>query len=362
MSAFRKLLNASEPQPITINDALEIATTAPLPELGWAANRVCEHLHPRPIRTYVIDRNINYTNICLSGCRFCAFYRPPGHPEGYLLTTEQILNKIDEAVSLGATQILLQGGLHPELDIRWFEALFRTIKERYDVRIHSLSAPEIVHISELSGLTIGETLGRLRDSGLGSIPGGGAEILVNEVRSRVSPRKCTAQQWAEVMLTAAKTGLRATATMVFGLGETWQDRIAHLDLIRRIQEQSGVFTAFIPWPFQPGNTDMGGQAAGTHVYLTMLGISRLFLRNVVNIQASWVTQGNLTAQLALNYGANDAGSTMIEENVVAAAGVFHRMNESEIISMIHSSGFDAAQRDTDYNILTEHTRPTQARI
>lgn len=341
---------------ITSSEALELLEYASLPELAWRADRLCAEKHPHNDRTYVIDRNINYTNICVSGCRFCAYYRPPGHPEGFVLTNDQIMQKIEEAVQLGATQILMQGGLHPDLRIEWFEELLSQIKSGFDVQVHSLSAPEVVHIAEVSGLSMQDCLQRLHKAGLDSVPGGGAELLVESVRSRVSPGKCTAEEWLEVMRSAAGLGMRATATMLFGMGETLADRVEHLDRIRALHDETGVFTAFIPWPFQPGNTVLGGHAAGGHDYLRTLAVSRIYLDNIDNIQASWVTQGPAIAQLALRFGANDIGSTMIEENVVAAAGVSHRMSEAELISLIHRAGFDAAQRSTMYQTIKVRPR------
>ena len=336
--------------------ALELLERASLPELAWKSEQACEAKHPDRVRTYVIDRNINYTNICISGCAFCAFYRPPGHPEGYVLTTQQVLEKVREAVDLGATQILMQGGLHPNLPIDYFESLFRAVKESFPVQVHSLSAPEVVHIGRVSGLGIEDTLKRLHAAGLDSLPGGGAELLVDRIRSRLSPRKCTAQQWLEVMRAVSRIGMRATATMVFGMGEALADRIWHLQRVRDLQDETGVFTAFIAWPFQPGNTVLGGQPAGAHDYLRTLAVSRIFLDNIDNVQASWVTQGRQVAQLALRFGANDVGSTMIEENVVAAAGVSHSMDEASLVTMIHEAGFDAAQRTTLYERVRLHPR------
>lgn len=345
------LRRAANGERITPDDALALFS-ADLPDLGAAADGVCQRMHPGRTRTYVIDRNINYTNVCVSGCKFCAFYRPPGAPDAYVLTNQQVLDKVSEAVDLGATQIMLQGGLHPDLGLDYFETLFREIKSRFDVQLHSLSAPEIVHLSGLTGLPVRDVLIRLREAGLGSLPGGGAEILTDRMRSRVSPGKCTASQWADVMRAAASVGMRATATMVFGMGEELSDRVAHLQLVREIQDENGVFTAFIPWTFQPGNTALGGQAVGGHDYLRTLAISRLFLDNIANIQASWVTQGGAIAQLAVRFGANDVGSTMIEENVVAAAGVSHSMSEADLIELIEGAGFTAAQRDTMYRVLS----------
>ncbi|MHB9036820.1 MAG: cyclic dehypoxanthinyl futalosine synthase [Armatimonadota bacterium] len=324
---------------------------APLPELLWEASRACDRKHPDHIRSYAIDRNINYTNICVSGCKFCAFYKEPGDETGYVLSTEEIHEKIREAVDLGATQILMQGGLHPDLDVVWFESLFKSIKDRFTIQLHSLSAPEIAHIAQVSDLDIENTLRRLHEAGLDSLPGGGAELLVDEVRTRVSPKKCSTSQWLNVMRTAAGLGMRATATMLFGMGEALADRVSHLKAIRDLQDEAGVFTAFIPWPFQPGNSALGQPAAGAHDYLRTLAVSRLFLDNIDNIQASWVTQGAEIAQIALNSGANDVGSTMIEENVVAATGVSHRMDESELIALIHGAGYDAAQRTTLYELV-----------
>lgn len=326
----------------------------PLPELLRESGRFCDEKHPDRLRTYAIDRNINYTNICVSGCKFCAFYKKPGDQSGYVLPNEKIYEKIEEAVGLRATQILMQGGLHPDLKIEYFEALFTGIKERFDIQLHSLSAPEIVHIANISGLTVKDTLKRLIDAGLDSLPGGGAEILVDDVRGWVSPKKCTSDQWLHVMRTAAELDIRATATMVFGMGENLADRIFHLEKIRALQEETGVFTAFIPWPFQPGNSELSQPPSGGHDYLRTLAVSRLYLDNIDNIQASWVTQGREIAQMAMSSGANDIGSTMIEENVVAAAGVSHRMDESEIIELIHGAGYNAAQRTTLYEIVKTH--------
>lgn len=341
---------------LTTVDAVCLMQEAPLPDLAWAADFVCKLKHPEAVRSYVIDRNINYTNICISGCRFCAFYREPGDSDGYVLSTETILQKVGEALDLGATQILMQGGLHPDLKIDYFEKLLATIKSQFNIQLHCLSAPEIVHIAEISDMSIEETLSRLRDAGLDSLPGGGAEILTDNARGRVSPKKCSASQWLQVMRTAANLGMRSTATMVFGMGESDAERAEHLQHIRDLQDDTGVFTAFIAWPFQPGNTRINVSAAGAHLYLTMLAISRIYLDNIDNIQASWVTQGPVVAQLALRFGANDIGSTMIEENVVAAAGVSHKMSESDLIGLIHSAGFDAAQRTTLYEILKLHKR------
>ena len=338
---------------ISEDECLLLLHESPLLELGLAADAICRRLHPEPYRTYVVDRNINYTNVCVSKCRFCAFFRDADAPDAYILSDDEIHAKIAEAVNVGATQILMQGGLHPDLDIAWHERVIRGIKERFAVDVHSLSAPEIVHIARISGLSLEETISRLKSAGLDSIPGGGAEILTDSVRSDVSPGKCTASEWLEVMEIAHGLGMPTTATMVFGHVESFADRVEHLSRIRQLQIRTGGFRAFIPWTFQPTNTELGGRALGGHEYLRMLAVSRIFLNNIANIQASWVTQGDKIGQVALFFGANDLGSTMIEENVVAAAGVTFRMTEDEIRRAIQDAGFIPAKRDTYYGILEE---------
>jgi len=333
------------------SDTLTLFESGRLLELGLAADAVCRRMHPEAYRTYVVDRNINYTNICTSKCRFCAFWRDADSPEAYLLPDGEVHRKIREAVDLGATQILMQGGLHPDLRIEWYERLVAGIKTRFDIDLHSFSPPEIVHIAKVSGLTVEETIRRLRDAGLDSIPGGGAEILSDSSRNAVSPGKCSADQWIGVMETAHTLGMRTTATMMFGHTETYADRIEHLSRIRALQDRTDGFTAFIPWTFQPSNTDLGGQPVGSYEYLRTLAISRLFLDNVANLQASWVTQGAKIGQISLRFGANDLGSTMIEENVVAAAGVRFRMSEQELREAISGAGFVPRRRDTYYNLL-----------
>lgn len=332
-------------------DALTLFESGQLLELGFAADAVCRRMHPEQYRTYVVDRNINYTNVCTSKCRFCAFWRDAESPDAYLLPVEEIHRKIREAVDLAATQILMQGGLHPDLRIEWYQRLVSGIKERFDIDLHSFSPPEIVHIAKVSGLTVEETIRRLRDAGLDSIPGGGAEILSDSSRNAVSPGKCSADQWIGVMETAHALGMRMTATMMFGHTETYADRVEHLSRIRTLQDRSAGFTAFIPWTFQPANTDLGGEQVGAYEYLRTLAISRLFLDNIANLQASWVTQGAAVGQISLRFGANDLGSTMIEENVVAAAGVRFRMSEGELRRAILEAGFEPCRRDTYYNLL-----------
>ncbi|HBI14204.1 MAG TPA: dehypoxanthine futalosine cyclase [Desulfobulbaceae bacterium] len=337
---------------ISGDEFLRLAATGDFHRLGFLADTIRRRLHPEPLVTYVIDRNINYTDICISACKFCAFFKAPEDKAGMVLSREALKQKIMETKALGGTQILLQGGLHPELPFSWYEETLRFIKG-LDIHIHGFSPPEICHFAEQSGQTIREVLERLIDAGLDSIPGGGAEILSDRVRGILAPRKCTADQWIAVMKMAHRLGLRTTATMMFGHIETMEERLEHLQRVRDLQDRTGGFTAFIPWPFQPDNTVL---AAGRHIdketafgYLKMLALSRIFLDNVANIQASWVTQGPKIAQLCLFFGANDFGSTMIEENVVAAAGVHFRLSEKEIQHLVRSAGFEPRQRLMDYS-------------
>jgi len=301
--------------------------------------------------TYVVDRNINYTNICVSGCRFCAFYRRPGAPSGYVLERATLIQKLQETKDLGGTGILLQGGLNPALPLEYYEELLIFIRRAFGLHIHGFSPPEIVFLARLSGLSIKETLKRLIAAGLGSIPGGGAEILVDRVRQTISPNKCTVQEWLAVMETAHGLGLRTTATMMFGHLETRAERVEHLLRLRELQDRTQGFTAFIPWAYQPGGTALGGTGTGVLEYLKNLAISRLVLDNFANLQVSWVTQGAKVAQVALKFGANDFGSTMIEENVVAATGVGFRLSEAEIVRQITTAGYEARQRDHLYRLL-----------
>lgn len=331
-------------------EALDLLVHGDLLELGARADEVCHRWHPGTDVTFVVDRNINYTNVCVSGCRFCAFYREPGSPDAYVLSRTEIYAKIEETLALGGTAVMMQGGLHPDLDIEWFEGLFRGIKEKYPIHIHSLSPPEIAHIAQLSALSLAETLQRLHAAGLDSLPGGGAEVLVDRVRAAVSPHKISTATWLEVMCRAHALGMPSTATMMFGSLDTPQERVEHLRRIRDLQDETGGFTAFIPWTFQAGNTRLqeGHLAATGMDYLRMLAISRIYLDNVPNIQASWVTQGIKLGQVSLAFGANDMGSTMIEENVVRAAGVSHRMSVDEMVWCIRGAGRSPVQRDTLY--------------
>ncbi|MFQ6063134.1 MAG: cyclic dehypoxanthinyl futalosine synthase [Methanosarcinales archaeon] len=312
--------------------------------------------------TFVVDRNINYTNICTSKCKFCAFYRSLSDKDAYVLSIQEILQKILEAVKLGATQILLQGGLHPTLPFEFYEDLLRQIKHKFpNLQMHAFSPPEIWNLSKNNGISIKETLEILKDAGLDSIPGGGAEILVDRVRSIVSPNKISWKNWKKVMEIAHSLNIPSSATMVFNLGETIEERVKHLIRIREMQEKTRGFTAFIPWSFQPKNTLLdlehkASRATGVD-YLKLLAVSRIILNNYIkNIQVSSVTQGTKIAQIALFYGANDFGGTMIEENVVRSAGVpFHRLSVKEIVRIVSETGRPVAKRDTLYNILERYS-------
>jgi cyclic dehypoxanthinyl futalosine synthase len=344
-------LKVSKAERLDAGEGLDLFRNADLLTLGELANGMRKRLRPGRLVTFIVDRNINYTNICVNKCKFCAFYREADSPDAYILTQDEIFKKIEETIAQGGTQILMQGGVHPDLGIDYFENLFRAIKSRYSIQIHSLSPSEISFVAKKENLSIKDALLRLKASGLDSIPGGGAEILVDRVRKKVSPNKIRWRQWADVMIEAQKLGMPTTATMMFGGLETDKEIIEHLVRLRDIQEETGGFTAFIPWTYQPGNTELGGRAATAVEYLKVLALSRIMLDNFQNIQASWVTQGAKIAQVALEFGANDFGSTMIEENVVAAAGVSFRMTKQEIISIIKDAGYTPAQRDTRYNIL-----------
>jgi cyclic dehypoxanthinyl futalosine synthase len=318
--------------------------------LGKLAHAARLALHPEPVVTYIVDRNINYTNVCACGCRFCAFFKAPGQPGGYVLSPEELAAKVAETVELGGWQILLQGGMHPELRLGFYTDMLSALRRQFpSVAVHGFSPPEIVFLAEMEGLSIAEVLAELKAAGLASLPGGGAEILADPIRSHVSPKKCPADAWIGVMAEAHKLGLRSTATMVIGLGETIEHRLEHLQRIRDLQDKTGGFTAFIPWTFQPGNTALSVPETSSWEYLRTLALSRLFLDNVPNIQASWVTQGPMIGQTALFFGANDFGSTMIEENVVAAAGVHFRMEEEELRRLVVKAGFEPVRRNMDYS-------------
>lgn len=340
---------------LTKAQALEMFRSDDLIGIGMEADAVRRKLHPEGIVTYIIDRNINYTNLCTEYCTFCAFYAPikgPGRAKGYVLDMEKIYEKIAETVEMGGTGILMQGGLNPDLKIEWFEDLFRGIKQRFPmVHLHCLSASEILGICEFSSISLEECISRLKDAGLDSIPGGGAEILDDEVRARIARLKCMTADWLAVHRTAHKLGMRTTATMMFGVGETFEHRINHFQHIYDLQEETGGFTAFIPWTFQPKNTALGGRGwdeATSVEYLKTLAISRIFLSNFLNVQSSWVTQGLKVCQMGLRFGGNDVGSVMLEENVVKAAGTSNCTTEEELRRIIRDAGFVPKQRDTLY--------------
>lgn len=326
---------------------------ASLHTLARLAHSMRLRLHPEPVVTYVGDRNINYSNVCVCACRFCAFFRSPESGEGYVISREEMARKIDETLRLGGTQILLQGGHHPDLPLEWYEELLRWMRTSWpSLHIHAFSPPEIFFWSHKFGLSVPDVLRRLKEAGLDSIPGGGAEILHNAVRKQVSPNKCSADQWLMVMEEAHKLGMRTTATMMFGHEEDPSHRLDHLFALRDLQDRTRGFTAFIPWTFQPAHTRIGCEPLPAPAYLRLLAVSRLVLDNIDNIQASWVTMGPEVAQLALFYGANDFGSLMIEENVVAAAGVSYRLCRSEIHKIIQAAGFSPIQRLMDYRAVT----------
>ena len=378
------MINKNPKKRITKKQALSLLKTSDLLKLGQKADEMRKELHPDKVVTFVIDRNINYTNICINKCTFCAFWKDKEDKDAYVLGKDELFKKIEETVNLGGTQILIQGGLHPDFGIEYYIDLLRQIKSRFNINVHGFSPPEICYIADKSDLTIRETLQILRSAGLDSIPGGGAEILSDRVREILSPRKIKSSSWLKVMEDAHRLGMRTTATMMFGSVEKPEDIIEHLDSIRNLQDRTGGFTAFIPWTFQPGNTELvksitaskGQRVKGSNYkkqkqsknsqlptfnfqlhpataveYLRLLALSRIYLDNVKNIQASWVTQGLKIAEVALRFGANDFGSTMIEENVVASAGVSYRVSMEDIIRAIKNAGFKPAQRDTYYKIL-----------
>jgi len=347
---------------MTPQQALDLFNSDDLIGIGMAANELRRAKNDPRVATYQIDRNINYTNFCTEYCSFCAFYRPLGSKEGYIQPLEAIYAKIDEMLAMGGNGVLLQGGLHPDLKVEWYENMLRSIHQRYpQVHLHCFSAPEITCIAEVSGLSLRDTISRLRDAGLQSIPGGGAEILDDEVRRRISRLKCKSSEWEAMHREAHKLGMRTTATMMFGCGEEYRHRVNHLETIRRIQQDSGGFTAFIPWIFAPENTPLGKKIPETTAfdYLKTLAISRLYLDNIDHIQSSWLTPGIKICQVGLQFGADDVGSILIEENVVYAAGVRNRTNEEELRRIISDAGYMPAQRDTLYRSYAWKPRPAE---
>ena len=341
-------------QRIQYKDALTLLQHGDFMELADLANKKRWELHPESTVTFVVDRNINYTNICMSECKFCAFFRKKNQDGSYIISNDELAEKISETIKLGGTQILLQGGMHPDLGIDYYLKLLKFIKKNFKIHIHGFSPPEIMYISEKTSLPIKDIIKKFIAAGLDSIPGGGAEILVDEIRQQVSPNKCNAENWLKVMRTAHNLKLKSSATMMFGHIEKDSHIIEHLLKIRDLQDETGGFTAFIPWTFQPDNTKINILKKDSVAYLRVLAVSRIVLDNIPNIQASWVTQGAKIAQSALFFGANDMGSTMIEENVVSAAGVDYMLPINELIHLIKSAGFKAKQRDCFYNIITCH--------
>jgi cyclic dehypoxanthinyl futalosine synthase len=338
---------------LTADEAVDLYRSAPTWWLGRMADHVRRRKHPESHVTYIIDRNVNYTNVCVARCNFCAFYRPVGHGEGYVLSFDQIFRKIDETIALGGVQLLMQGGHNPDLPLAWYEDLFRAVKQRYPTfKLHALSPPEVIHLSRMSKLPVPEVLARLMAAGLDSIPGGGAEILVDRVRKLLNCYgKASADEWLDVMRHAHRAGLRTTATMMYGTVETLEERLEHMLRLRALQDETGGFTAFIAWSYQPEHTERGGREATGIEYLRTLAIARLVLDNFDNLQASWVTQGGKVGQLSLAFGANDMGSVMIEENVVRAAGAAYCMDEVEIVRNVEDAGFAAKRRNMHYEIL-----------
>ncbi|MEJ2079453.1 MAG: cyclic dehypoxanthinyl futalosine synthase [Acidobacteriota bacterium] len=333
-------------------DALCLLESDELQAIGRVADRMRRLKHPDNVVSFLIDRNINYTNYCVARCTFCNFYRKPKSEEGYVLSKEEIFRKIEETLALGGTGILMQGGMNPNLRIDYYEDLLRSIRERYDIHLHCFSPPEIVVLAKLSKLSVREAIRRLIAAGLDSIPGGGAEILTDRMRRSISPGKCSADEWLDVMRTAHQEGLETTATMMFGAGETRSEIVEHLERVRRVQDETGGFVAFIPWNVQLQGTEMQREIQdriSPVEYLKLLAVSRIYLDNFRNIQVSWLTQGLKVAQVALFFGANDVGSIMIEENVISTAGSHNTATRDDLIRLIEQAGFRPAQRDTLYH-------------
>ncbi len=341
---------------LTPEEGLRLLESRDLTALGSAAHAVTQRLHPEPFRTYNIDRNINYTNACAAVCDFCAFYRPPKHPDVYVIKRDVLLQKIQETVELGGDQILLQGGLHPSLPLEWYEELLADVKAHFpQVNIHGFSPPEIYHFTKVSKLPLETVLTRLRNAGLGSLPGGGGEILVDRVRAEITRGKVMTDDWLNVNRVWHEMGGRSTCTMMFGHVETLAERIEHLERLRQLQDETGGFTAYICWTFQPQNTALSHiPPAGAFEYLKTQAVSRLYLDNIANIQSSWVTQGDKIGQLALFFGANDMGSLMIEENVVAEAGTVYYLSLETIRRLIADAGYIPRQRNVFYEYIDEY--------
>ena len=339
-------------QRLDFDDGLTLYKSHDLLSIGNAADLIRQRLHPEGYVTYIVDRNINYTNWCYIDCDFCAFYRHKTDPDAYVISRPELRQKIEETLDLGGVQILLQGGLHPTLKLDWYEDLLRWIKSNYDIHIHGFSPPELDWFTKINKISLQEILIRLRDAGLGSIPGGGAEILTNHARDEISPKKCTADEWLEVMRQGHLVGLRSSATMMYGHVESYGERVEHLIRLRQLQDETGGFTAFICWSLQPDHTKLAHlPPTGSFDYLKTLAISRLILDNFDNFQSSWVTQGPKIGQLSLKFGANDMGGTMIEENVVSQAGTIYCMPIEEIDRVVGELGFVPKQRNFFYQII-----------
>ncbi len=355
------LSKAAEGQRLTFDEGVQLFDCHDLHALGRAAHQVTQRLHPEPYRTYNIDRNVNYTNVCAAVCDFCSFYRKSLDADAYVLTHDELFRKIDETIALGGDQILMQGGMHPSLKLEWYEDLLRAIKQRYPtLNVHGFSPPELWHFHKLHKLPLEQVLRRLKEAGLGSLPGGGAEILVDRVRKELTKGKAMTDEWLEVNRVWHRLGGRSTCTMMFGHIETMAERIEHLDRLRQVQDETGGFTAFICWTMQPGHKMADCPAVGSFEYLRTQAIARLYLDNIPNIQSSWVTQGGKIGQIALFFGANDMGSLMIEENVVASAGTVHYLTLEQIKNSIREAGYIPKQRNVFYDYLPETTPATLA--
>jgi cyclic dehypoxanthinyl futalosine synthase len=351
-AAKRLLAQASEGVRLSPDEATLLLEQADFLELGAAGGAVRRERYG-DLATYLIDRNINYTNLCVTACRFCAFYRPTNSKEGWTLSHEEMLDRVDEAVGLGATQVMIQGGHHPDLKIEWFEDLFARIKSEYpEIAVHSLGPPEVIHIAEVSGITVPETIARLQAAGLDSLPGAGAEILVDRVRKLVAPLKITTDQWLDTMEVAHENQMRTTATMMMGMVETPAERVEHMSRIRDLQDRTGGFRAFISWPYQPTRRLKADVASGVD-YLRLLAVSRLFLDNFDHIGGSWLTTGHDVGQMTLHFGADDLGSVMLEENVVKAAGTVVTASVERLAHLIRTAGFEPMQRNTRYELISK---------
>jgi cyclic dehypoxanthinyl futalosine synthase len=358
----RILSKAVEGERISFAEGVELMGSRDLQKLGRAAHAVTMRLHPEPYRTYNIDRNINYTNVCAAVCDFCAFYRKSSDADAYVISREELYAKIEETIALGGDQILMQGGMHPSLKLEWYEELLRDLRTRFPtVNLHAFSPPELHHFAKINKLPLREVLTRLKAAGMGSLPGGGGEILVDRVRKELTKGKALTEDWLEASRVWHQIGGKSSATMMFGHIETLAERIEHLDRLRTLQDETGGFTAFICWTMQPGHKMADAPAAGSFEYLRTQAVSRLYLDNIPNIQSSWVTQGAKIGQIALFYGANDMGSLMIEENVVASAGTVHYLTLDQIQSAIREAGWVPRQRNVFYQLLEETTPMTDSR-